>query len=62
MSEKSRALYLCRHCQAMVYVEATTALKPPCPKCLQRDYESVFVPAYAQAAQVVRYMLGTRPG
>lgn len=62
MFEKNRALYQCRHCQTMVYVEITSAAKPPCPGCLHRDYESVIVPVYAQAAQAVRYMLWARPG
>ncbi|SDL86856.1 hypothetical protein SAMN05661010_02747 [Modicisalibacter muralis] len=62
MSEKNRALYVCRHCQTMVYVEIASATKPPCPRCLHKEYESVSVPVYAQAAQVVRYMLGARAG
>lgn len=62
MTEKNRALYMCRHCQTMVYVEITSATKPPCPSCLHRDYESVIVPVYAQATQAVRYMLGARLG
>lgn len=62
MPEKKRALYLCRHCQTMVYVEVASITKPPCPRCLHREYESVSVPAYAQAAEATRHMLNACSG
>ncbi len=61
MTGKNRTLYQCLHCQAMVYVETASAAKLPCPRCLQRNYKSVFVPVYAQATQAVRYLLEARP-
>lgn len=59
---KNRALYVCRHCQAMVYLKTTSVIKPPCPYCLQSSYELVNVPVYAHASQAINYMLSTRPG
>ena len=53
----SRALYVCRHCQCMVYMDALTPIKPPCPTCLAIDYDAVNVPAYTQASQAITYML-----
>lgn len=53
----SRALYICRHCQSMLYMEALTPNKPCCPHCLQVDYDAVKVPAYTQASQAIGYML-----
>lgn len=61
MSVESRALYVCRHCQAMVYLKSASVLKPPCPRCFRASYEPVNVPVYAHATQAVDYMLSTKP-
>jgi hypothetical protein len=53
----SRALYVCRHCQSMLYMDALAPTKPPCPHCLHIDYDAVSVPAYTQASQAITYML-----
>ena len=53
----SRALYICRHCQSMLYMDALRPTKPPCPHCLQIEFDAVTVPAYTQASQAISYML-----
>ena len=45
MSTRLRALYKCLHCNLMVYIQATSPDKPPCPQCLNASYERVEVPS-----------------
>ncbi|SHF30342.1 hypothetical protein SAMN02745148_02289 [Modicisalibacter ilicicola DSM 19980] len=47
MSTRQHALYKCLHCNLMVYIQAASPDKPPCPQCLHTDYERVEVPSPA---------------
>lgn len=56
-----RALYACRHCQIVLYLNTASLNKPACPRCSKKDYERVSVPAYEHASRAVHYMLAARP-
>ncbi|MBZ9539918.1 MULTISPECIES: hypothetical protein [Modicisalibacter] len=59
MAESRRALFLCRHCQALVYVERRGARGvQPCPRCRAGDLESVTVPHATYATQALGHLLG----
>ncbi|KXS37358.1 MAG: hypothetical protein AWU55_2360 [Halomonadaceae bacterium T82-2] len=60
MIESRRALFLCRHCQALVYVERRGSRGvQPCPRCRAVDLESVVVPHAACDTQALGHLLGT---
>ena len=54
---ENRALYVCYHCQSMLYLVTTSPIKPPCPYCMHNEYDTVPVPAYTHVSQAISYML-----
>ncbi|MBZ9558883.1 MULTISPECIES: hypothetical protein [Modicisalibacter] len=58
MFETHRALYLCRHCQTLIYrTKAEAVTSPPCPRCHSIDFEGVVVPPLMPSPLALGQML-----